>query len=63
MTTWLTIDVERILEVDKGRDVILVDRWQRCGGTVVLQLSKASVDRLLNTISERDSTAREMEQG
>lgn len=42
MATWLTkIDVERVLIVDRGRDVILCDRWVVGpeGGTLLVRMS------------------------
>lgn len=39
---WFEVDVERLIEVDRGRDTILADRWGRSHGTVLLKLSDAS---------------------
>lgn len=39
---WITLEAERVLYVDRGRDVILCDRDCRGPVTLVLRLSKAA---------------------
>lgn len=43
---WLTIEAERILYVDRGRNVILCDRLPEAG-TLVLKLNDTQVAALL----------------
>lgn len=49
MSQWLQIDVERVLAVHRGRDVILCDRDNilgPLGGTLLVLLSDAELKRL-----------------
>lgn len=50
MSGWMLIEAERLLVVDRGRDVILSDHTARTlgpnGGSLLLKLSAQSIERL-----------------
>lgn len=43
---WITLDVERLLYVDDGVDIILCDRWVPASGKIVVRLSSDAVAAL-----------------
>lgn len=43
---WITIEAERVLYVDRGRDAILCDRGHRGRVTMVLELSDDEAHKL-----------------
>lgn len=50
MCLWITIEAERVLYVQSGRDVILCDNHHHGSVTLVLKLSDAVADQFARTI-------------
>lgn len=52
---WIELDVERILYVDRGRDMIVLDRYGSGAGTVILKLDEAAAAKLRRDIDSSSS--------